>query len=453
MTDTRTAREVGDPGELERARRGDRRSFLNLYEQHAPRSWRLALVAGRDTVAAEAAVVGAFAHVLGQSDRRDLLRFAAVEPQLLRSVREIAVEQTGRIEAPAGLAASSTTKHTDTLRAFDLLPERWRTVLWLDQIEHIDLSTTAAVLGATEQTTAGLTTRALAGLREQLAHLLVSPDLHADCRQTTVRLGGYVAHALPSRDTIRSRRHLDRCEACRTRLDLLDDVTPHLRRVLPPLPDRIESFALGAWLARTHEGAGPIGLRLPGGTLAPAWVERSLAGATAAVVTLGISAAVLLSGRDGTNPVPTESAAAPPDGEQAFGDQGATDDDAVSDGGVTVSDPLISSSDDPTSSGGVSTGGSNGSTGGAGPSSAPGAAPRGGSAPTSPDPGPSPTPTPRPAPTPSNPSDPSSPPPSSNPVDEVLVDVDGVVDDVCGALAPVCDSLPVAAPLPQIPGL
>ena len=294
----------------------------------------MALVAGRDAAVAETAVVGAFTHVLGQSDRRDLLRFAAVEPQLLRSARETAVDHASRIEAPAGLEAISTTRHTDTLRAFDLLPERWRIALWLDQIEGIGVSTTAAVLGATEQTTAELTTRALAGLREQLAHLLVSPDLHADCRQTTSRLGGYVARALPSRDTIRSRRHLDRCEACRARLDMLDDVTPHLRRVLPPLPDRVESLALGAWLAHTHEGAGPIGLRMPGGAMAPAWLERSLAGATAAVVSLGISAAVLLSGRDGTDPVPIESAAAPPDGEQALEDQGPTGDDAVRDGGA-----------------------------------------------------------------------------------------------------------------------
>ena len=448
MTDTRHTREAGGRDELERAQRGDRQAFLTLYELHAPASWRLALVAGRDPVAAEAAVIGSFAHVLAHSGRRDPLRFAPVGVQLLHSARESAVELASRTEEPAGLVAIGHASHLDTLRAYDRLPERWRSVLWLDQLEGFPTSTTAAVVGTSEQSTDALATRAMAGFREQLAHLQVQDGMREHCRYTTIRLAGYAARALPSRDTIRVRRHLDRCEECRARLDDLDDVTPHLRGVLPSLPIAVEDLALGAWLARAHDGTGPIGLRMPSGALAPAWMERTLAGATAAVVSLGISAAVLMGARNGGNPVPAESASAAIDGEQAL--QGDEIVEEGTDGSVTIVDlPTAPSFDEPTSSGDAPSGRSTATPDVPAPSVGSAPAPRGGAAPSSPS---SPPQTSPPAQAPTTPDDPSEPttPPSSDPVDEVVEVVDDLVDDVCGALGPVCDTAPVESPLPKL---
>jgi DNA-directed RNA polymerase specialized sigma24 family protein len=458
MTDTRQTRGGGDRDEIQRAQRGDRQAFLQLYDHHAPLTWRLALVAGRDRTAAEAAVVGAFASVLGQPDRRDPHRFAPVGAQLLRSARLGAIEQANRLAEPAGLEAIAGTAHGDTVRAFDRLPERLRSVLWLDQVEHVGLSATAVVLDTSDQTAVGLGTRALGGFREQLAQLKAEADLRATCRQTTSRLSGYVAHALPSGDTLRVRRHLDRCEECRSRLDELDDVTTHLRGALPALPLAIESLAMGAWFARAHDGGGPIGLRLPSGALAPAWVERTLAGATAAVVSLGITAAVLLNARDGGNPVPTESAIARAEGEQALAGDETAIDDSTSDGSlIVVSDPASTSGGG--SLGGGSAGSSDGSTSSAaGGSDTPsGALPRGGSSsgtPSSPSgPAPAPAPTPTPTPPPTDPT-PTPPTPPATPVDEVVTVVDDVVGQVCGDLGPVCDAVPVESPsLPPLPGL
>jgi hypothetical protein len=403
-------------------------------------------VAGRDRAAAEAAVVSAFADVLGRPDRRDSHRFAPVSAQLLRAARDASIEQAARIAEPAGLVSLADASDDDTLRAFDQLPERWRTVLWLDQVEHAPLSTTSLVLGTSEPSTAGLGKRAVSGLGEQLAQLKVHPELRDHCRQTTLRLAGYAARALPSRDTIRVRRHLDRCEECRARLDELDDVTPHLRGALPALPIAIESLALGAWFARAHEGAGPIGLRLPGGALAPAWLERSLAGATAAMVSLGITAAVLLNARDGGGPVPTESATARGEGEQALGDaviDDGVDDDVV----VVVTDPIST---------GDASSATDGSSGTVDPTFAPaGSLPRGGTSPSSPSaprtgaPAPGPAPSPTPAP-PDDPGDGTSEPSSEDPVGDVVGAVDDVVDQVCGPLATVCEVLPTEPSLPPL---
>ncbi|MFL6206406.1 MAG: zf-HC2 domain-containing protein [Acidimicrobiales bacterium] len=457
MTDTRHARGGGDRDEIQRAQRGDRQAFLQLYDLHAPMTWRLALVAGRDRAAAEAAVVGAFAHVLGHPDRRDPNRFAPVGAQLLRSAREGAIEGAHRVAEPAGLEAIADGAHRDTVRAFDRLPERWRSVLWLDQVEHSSLRATAFALETSDQTAVGLGTRALGGFREQLSQLKAEADLRPPCRQTTARLSGYVSHALPSGDTLRVRRHLDRCEECRTRLDELDDVTTHLRGALPALPLAIESLAMGAWLARAHHGSGPIGLRLPGGALAPAWVERSLAGATAAVVSLGITAAVLLNARDGGNPVPTESAIARAEGEQALAGDVPTDDGASGGTITVVSQPDSTSGGTSGGAGasGASGGGSGASSGDTGVTASPsGEIARGGTGPTGPTaptgPGPSPSPTPPPPPT-----DPTDPPPAvSDPVDQVVTVADDVVEQVCGGLGTVCEALPVDPPsLPALPGL
>jgi DNA-directed RNA polymerase specialized sigma24 family protein len=453
MTDTRHTRAGGDQDETRRAQRGERSAFLHLYERHAPLTWRLALVAGRDRAAAEAAVVSAFAQVLARPDRRDAQRFAPIGAQLLRSARDAAVDQASRVSEPTGLEAISDTPDAESLCAFDRLPERWRSVLWLDQVEHCDFGTTALALGTSGPSTTALATRALGGFHEQLVQLKVHPSMKSDCRQTTLRLGAYVALALPSRDAVRVRRHLDRCEGCRTRLDDLDDVTTHLRGALPALPLAVESLAMGAWFARAHEGAGPLGLRLPGGALAPAWVERSLAGATAAVVSLGITAAVLLNARGGGNPVPTESAIARSEGEQALASEDPIDEGTTDGSPIVVDVPSSGSSSDASSSGsgGTSSGGWDASAGPASPTPSSGALPRGegSSSPSSPS-GPTPTgSTPTTTPTPPDPPG-SSDDQSSTPVDEVIDVVDDVFGDVCGTLGPVCDAAPVEPSLPEL---
>jgi DNA-directed RNA polymerase specialized sigma24 family protein len=423
MTDTRHTRAAAERNDQERAQRADRDAFGRLYQRHAPASWRLALVVGRDPAVAERAVVDAFARVLGAPDRHDAPRFAPVATQLLQATRASAVEAARQVDDPIGLARLHPNAHEATARAFDALPERWRSVLWLGAVEGLDLATTAEVLGVPAPTAVALGNRALAGLRGQFATSRLHPAMTTSCYDTTRRLGGYAAQALPERDAARVRRHLDRCEECRARLDEVDDLTPHLRHLAPALPLVIEALAVEAWLARAAEDVGPLGLRLPNGRPVPAWAERALAGATAAVVGFGISAAVLLGGRDDDGdgvPIDTASGFAS-DGEQAL-DGGRLGDDRFDSGPATVPAPSAPVSDGPAAPTAVA---------GSSAVPSPEETPRGGeptappppAAPIAPiDPGPAPAPTTPPAPVPTD--DPT-------PVEEVIAIVEDVVDDLC----------------------
>ena len=446
-----------DRTELERAQRGDRAAFFALYERHASETWRVGVATGRDLDVAQAAVVNAFARVLGPPHGQDANRFLPVATQLLRVTRETAIDG-GPADGSTDLAYVPDGAPDAIARAFDALPERWRSVLWLRHAEHLDLAAASAVLGLTEAQTEQLGTRALAGLREQLARVQHPDATTSACRNTVVRLGGYAGGSLSDTDVRRVRRHLDRCEGCRARLDDVDDLTSRLHQLVPDLPLVIEALAAEAWLARVKEQSGPIGLRLPSGQLAPAWVERVLAGTTAAVVSLGITAAVLLAARDGgSRPIENvDYADAPASGEQALGSESI---DVALDPfsfGTSTWPPAMTT-------GSGSSGGSPDSAAPAGPSVT---APPPASAPAGDTPRGAPITSTNPPPKPTSPPD-ATPPPSTPPatppaapitvVDDIVETIDPVLDTVCGAL-PVCPpaeedpALPLPS-LPLLPGL
>ena len=443
-----------DRTELERAQRGDRAAFFALYERHASESWRLGVATGRDLGVAQAAVVNAFARVLGPPHGQDANRFLPVATQLLRVTRETAIDG-GPADGPTERSYLRAGAPDTIARAFDGLPERWRSVLWLRHAEHLDLAPTSAVLGLAGAPTEQLGTRALAGLREQLARVQHPDATTPACRSTVVRLGDYADGSLPDADAGKVRRHLDRCEVCRARLDEVDDLTSRLNQLVPDLPLVVEALAADAWLTRVKERSGPIGLRLPSGQLAPAWVERVLAGTTAAVVSLGITAAVMLAARGGgSRPIDNvDYAEATTVGEQALGSEP-----------IDVEfDPLsFPASTSPT--GGLftlpdSSGGTPDATAPAAPS-APASAPA--SSPAADVPRNEPLPATNPPSEPASPPDatpPQSTPPGVLPpappipvVDDVVGTLDPVLDTLCGSL-PVCPAPDELPTLPQIPGL
>ena len=257
------------------------------------------------------------------------------------------------------------------------------------------------------------------------------------CHSATLRLGGYVARALPDRDTVRVRRHLDRCEAVPHTPRRDRRPRPRLKDLVPALPIAIEALADRGVARPGAEGAGPLGLHLPSGRPAPAWAERALAGATAAVVSIGITAAVLLGGEDGPGTRPIESAGAPPDGEQALpsapgprspvrrrhhhGHAPLCPCDAPA-GTSTPSSTAAGATAAPTA-GETPRGSARRPTGAS--STDPPTTPR--TPPTAPPTTPEPT-TPPPA-TP-------SPDPEATPIDDVVSVVEDVVDGVCEGLAP-----------------
>lgn len=429
---------------LERAQRGDLSALRTLYDHHAAPTWRLAHAAAGDVTVATDAVAGAFARVAGTQDRRAIDRFAPVRVQLLTAAHE------GSIGSTEGTAARPRAGSTDAvLDAFDQLPERWRTVLWLRHVEGAAVRTTARVLGLAGSDAERLLRRASAGLHEQVLHQQATVVDQPRCHRTTLLLGGYVASSLPPRDSQRVRRHLDGCEACRSRLEELDDLGPHLRRSVPALPLTLWALVEDAWHQRTRAATGPFGLRLPGGRPLGAWAERALAGATAAVVAVGISAAVLTGGRrdaGGNGHAALATAddgllGGAADGESALGGDVGGEAPASVDAATPDAPEREPAADAPRQGSTPSpppapaAGGASERPRLAPDSSAPAPAPAPSEPTPSPGPGPGPVPRPPAPPAPGTPTGPT-------PVEDLVATLDDVVDDVteplglCVGLAP-----------------
>lgn len=283
-----------DEALADQARHGSHAAFQELYQQLAPTAWRFALAVTRDPALAAGAVASAFASALGRPGSAPHLPARA---QVLAAARHAAFEPGLEAVAvacgPIGSSAPSSVR-----TAFGALPERWRSALWLTEVEGLEPVEAGPALGLPAHDVAPLATRARLGLGEQVvaAH---AADAPAACRGALDRLVDYGADRVSPREAGRVRRHLDGCDSCQGLLADLDDLIPSVRRLALPLPVELLAVSEQRWRAGLVHSPGPLGLTLPSGRPVPAWAERAAAGAAAAVVALGITSAILVAGRGG----------------------------------------------------------------------------------------------------------------------------------------------------------
>ncbi len=291
---------------VDRARHGDRTAFAELYRREAPAAWRLALAVSRQPRLARPAVASAFAGVLAENGRSRPDRDLGLRTQILTATRHAVIDgdpaasqsvpmSLGEPE-PAGAPAPADVNMA--MQAFESLPERWRSVLWLRAVEGLTAEQSAAVLDMSAGAAMPLTDRAMAGLRERFVQAEVTAADDGDCQRSIEHLDRYAAGSLPTRESTRVRRHLDGCTPCRDRLLALDDLMARLRRAAPAVPLLLFAEADQRWRGAAVSVPGPLHVSLPGGRMAPAWAERALAGAAAIVITLGITGAIIAGGRD-----------------------------------------------------------------------------------------------------------------------------------------------------------
>jgi RNA polymerase sigma factor (sigma-70 family) len=268
---------LGDSELVARARQGDRRAFGTLYLRHHDAAWRVACTAAGSSADAEDAVAEGFAKVFAALPRmvdRDL----AFRPYLLACVRNAAVDRHRRErkvdlrdDLPEGPVAAS---EPDEIVLEDLernlvgealrsLPERWRTVLWLTEVEGMTPAEVSAVIGIKPNAVAALSYRAREGLREAYLQAHVKAEAKAECRYTVDRLGPYVRGELAERERVRVQTHLDRCATCRQRRDELADVNASLLGALVPVPLLLGSRSQQEWMAKAHLGKGTRRARPP----------------------------------------------------------------------------------------------------------------------------------------------------------------------------------------------
>ncbi len=335
-TASRDADVVRERALVERARQGERAAFEELYQRLAPAAWRLALAVTREPALAAGAVASAFASTLatGHSASSN----APIRGQVLAAVRLHAADP-----AVAGVAVGvvPAAEPTSLASAYAALPERWRSALWILDAERINPQEAAVVLGVPAAAVAPLAMRARAGLGEHVIAVEASHAESVECRRTAERLVDYADNRLGTRDAGRVRRHLDGCDRCQGLLAELDDLAPSLRLLALPVPMALAASTEARWRSALVQPAGPLRLTLPSGRPVPAWAERTVAGAAAAIIALGISSAILTAGRNGrvrddglARSTTSEAPLGAGDGENALGG-------GIGGDGLASLDPLI----------------------------------------------------------------------------------------------------------------
>lgn len=265
----RTNREVDldltDAELTTRASDGDATAFEELYKRHSDAAWRMAYsVLGNRDDAADA-VAEAFTKVFQALPAGRIgAGGAPFRPYLLVATRNAAIDhlrRTGRLQSTADLelaaGASAASGPPERMiegvdaafvaTAFRGLPERWRSVLWLTEVEGMPARDVAPMLGVSPNGVAQLAVRARAGLRERYLQAHLAGPVAEECRPTIGLLGAYAGSALSARDSARVDQHLAGCDDCRTRVAELEDVGSALRRVIIPLPLAVAGLTLARW--------------------------------------------------------------------------------------------------------------------------------------------------------------------------------------------------------------
>lgn len=234
---------------LERAREGDKSAFGALYLRHREAARKVASMCATSPADAEDAVAEGFARVFAALPRM-AGRAIAFRPYLLTCVRNAATDRLRRErrvdlreslpETPAGLQADDVAllglERNLVGEALQALPARWRTVLWLTEVEGLSPAEVSRQIGIKPNAVAALAYRARKGLREAYLQAHLRAEASQECRATVSRLGNYVRGELPEKDRLAVHAHLDECAKCRCRRDELTDVNATLRHALLPVP-------------------------------------------------------------------------------------------------------------------------------------------------------------------------------------------------------------------------
>ena len=233
---------------LAAVRAGDTAAYGTLYERHRSSARQLAYALASDPADADDLVAETFAKVLAtlRAGRGPLVAFRAYLHTTLRNVCYHRARRDRRLEFTDDLTRydagepfrDPTVERLErayAARAFRQLPDRWRDVLWMTEVEGAGPAEIATRLGLTPNAVAVLAHRAREGLRRLYLQQHVAVADHPECRWTGERLGGHVRGRLARRDATRMHAHLGWCSGCRARLAELAETDParyrpHLQR-------------------------------------------------------------------------------------------------------------------------------------------------------------------------------------------------------------------------------
>ncbi len=243
------ASQVSEDELLDRAREGDRSAFGTLYLRHRDAARKVAGMCASSAADAEDAVAEGFARVFAALPRM-AGRQIAFRPYLLTCVRNAATDRLRRerrIDLREQMPEVTSTSQADDMalmglernlvgEALQALPARWRTVLWLTEVEGLSPAEVSRRIGIKPNAVAALAYRARKGLREAYLQAHLKAEASEECRATVSRLGNYVRGDLAEKERAAVQTHLDACAKCRCRRDELTDVNATLRNAFLPVP-------------------------------------------------------------------------------------------------------------------------------------------------------------------------------------------------------------------------
>lgn len=265
-----------------RVGRGDRSAFGLLYLRHHDAAWRMACVATGFTADAEIALVDGFASVFSELPTDGGPEFA-FRRYLLLCVRRAAIERlrcTGRVDPrdafPADPFASERdggenlltgSEDSHVARALRLLPEQWRTVLWLTEVEKLTPPETSVVANVEPHTVAHIASLAWDEVRDICLQARSRTHVAADCDEFIGWLSGSSDGRPRQHDEVVNQRHLTACGSCATLHREVGNVQTGLLTAVPPVP-LLGGDAQQRWLAtsghrqahRQETVAGPVTL-------------------------------------------------------------------------------------------------------------------------------------------------------------------------------------------------
>ena len=258
-------------GELVAAvRQGDRLAFGVLYHRHHQPAWRIACNSAESFAEAEGAVIDGFTRVFGtcasEGDVPFHLSLAACVRQAALAAHpspgRTVLARLGRVSARspenevdlrdgnsgAGGESVLLTPLELALDAFHCLPETWRIVLWLTEVEAMTLREASFVVGIKPSAVARLRRRAGQAVREAALAGHDQAPLTPDCRYTLARLRRCVDGQASKLETARIGSHLEDCAACFVAREQMREAQRFLLAALVPVPEDLGPQAQRHWL-------------------------------------------------------------------------------------------------------------------------------------------------------------------------------------------------------------
>ena len=295
-----TSRQPTDAQLLDSTRRGDRDAYAVLYERYRRLAYatvaELRIQGDRE---ADDIVSDAFLKIFDAliTKQRDIDTFGAYLVTTVRNIAFSRLKASARFDLHDGIEFVDRAEPFDDtvlaafessrlVAAFEMLPPRWREVIWFTLVLGWKPAQVAAELDMSPNAVSSLAMRAREGLRQNYLQAHLSVDAGESCHDTVTKLGLWIRGGLSAREARRVSDHLDGCESCRALATELDELNQSIRSA--GLIILLASPAVPLLLRRSMPHAASGSAAATGGTGSAVGVSQIVAAATIALAAAGV---------------------------------------------------------------------------------------------------------------------------------------------------------------------